>query len=251
MRPRDRQLRIIDLVQTQGKVSVDELAREFSSSAETIRRDLTLLSANGKIKKIHGGALPLRDFGEGAFAQRMLQNAEAKRSIADKARQLVSPGNNLFIDTGSTTLVMAEALATIDELTVTTNSTAIARIIGSANETTRIYLLGGAYNEDNRQTCGTIALNQLDGFHGNLAIVTVGAVSANGGVMDYNFDEAAIASAMIARSERVIILADASKFDRVAPFVVASFEQIDVLVSDRTPQGELAERLNQAAVEVL
>jgi DeoR family glycerol-3-phosphate regulon repressor len=69
--------------------------------------------------------------------------------------------------------------------------------------------------------------------------------------MDYNFDEAAIASAMIARSERLIILADASKFDRVAPFVVASFEQVDVLVSDRTPQGDLAERLNQAAVEVL
>jgi len=147
--------------------------------------------------------------------------------------------------------VMAEALATIDELTVTTNSTAIARIIGSANESTRIYLLGGSYHEDNRQTCGAMALNQLDGFHGNLAIVTVGAVSTNGGVMDYNFDEAAIASAMIARSERVIILADASKFDRVAPFVVASFEQIDVLVSDRTPQGDLAERLNQAAVEVL
>ena len=251
MRPRDRQLRIIDLVRTQGKVSVDELAQKFSSSAETIRRDLTLLSANGKIKKIHGGALPLRDFGEGPFAQRMLQNAEAKRSIADKARQLVSPGDSLFIDTGSTTLVMAEALAAIDELTVTTNSTAIARIIGSANESTRIYLLGGSYHEDNRQTCGAMALNQLDGFHGNLAIVTVGAVSTNGGVMDYNFDEAAIASAMIARSERVIILADASKFDRVAPFVVASFEQIDVLVSDRTPQGDLAERLNQAAVEVL
>ncbi|MCP4768142.1 MAG: DeoR/GlpR transcriptional regulator [Gammaproteobacteria bacterium] len=251
MRPRDRQLRIIDLVRTQGKVSVDELVQEFSSSAETIRRDLTMLSANGKIKKIHGGALPLRDFGEGAFAQRMLQNAEAKRLIADKARQLVSPGDSLFIDTGSTTLVVAEALATIDELTVTTNSTAIARIIGSANETTRIYLLGGAYNEDNRQTCGAMALNQLDGFHGNLAVVTVGAVSADGGVMDYNFDEAAIASAMIARSERVVILADASKFDRVAPFVVASFEQIDVLVSDRKPQGLLAERLNQATVEVL
>jgi DeoR family glycerol-3-phosphate regulon repressor len=251
MRPRDRQLRIIDLVRTQGKVSVDELVREFSSSAETIRRDLTMLSANGKIKKIHGGALPLRDFGEGAFAQRMLQNAEAKRLIADKARQLVSPGDSLFIDTGSTTLVMAEALATIDELTVTTNSTAIARIIGSANETTRIYLLGGSYNEDNRQTCGAMALNQLDGFHGNLAIVTVGAVSANGGVMDYSFDEMTIASAMISRSERVVILADASKFDRVAPFVVASFEQIDVLVSDRKPQGELAERLSQTAVEVL
>jgi len=251
MRPRDRQLRIIDLLRTQGKVTVDELTQKFSSSAETIRRDLTFLSANGKLKKIHGGAVPLQDFGEGAFAQRMLQNADAKRLIADKARQLVAPGDCLFIDTGSTTLVMAEALGEIDELSVITNSTAIARAIGSANQSTRIYLLGGAYNEDNRQTCGAMALNQLNGFHGNLAILTVGAVSANAGLMDYNSDEAAIASAMIARSDRVIVLVDASKFDRVAPFVVASFEQIDVLVSDAMPQGVLAERLNQAAVEVL
>ena len=251
MRPRDRQLRIIDLVRTQGKVSVDELVQEFSSSAETIRRDLTLLSANGKIKKIHGGALPLRDFGEGPFAQRMLQNAEAKRLIADKARQLVSPGDSLFIDTGSTTLVMAETLMTINELTVITNSTAIARVIGSANETARVYLLGGSYNEDNRQTCGAMALNQLNGFHCNLAILTVGAISADAGVMDYSFDEAAIASAMVAHTDRVIILVDASKFDRVAPFVVAPFDRIDVLVSDEMPQGLLAERLKQACVEVI
>jgi DeoR family glycerol-3-phosphate regulon repressor len=251
MRPRDRQLRIIDLVRTEGKVTVEELARKFTSSAETIRRDLTFLSANGKIKKIHGGAVPQRDFGEGAFAQRMQQNAGAKRLIADKARQLVSPGDSLFIDTGSTTLAMAETLGEIDGLTVVTNSTAIAKVVSSANQSTRIYLLGGSYNEDNRQTLGAMALNQLNGFHGNLAIVTVGAVSADAGLMDYSFDEAAIASAMIARSDRVIVLIDASKFDRVAPFVVASFEQIDVLVSDSAPQGALAERLKQATVEVI
>jgi DeoR family glycerol-3-phosphate regulon repressor len=251
MRPRDRQLRIIDLVRTQGRVTVDELVKEFSSSAETIRRDLSLLSANGKIRKIHGGAVSPRDFGEGAFAQRMQRNAEAKRLIADKARAMVSPGDCLFIDTGSTTLVLAEALGEIDGLTVVTNSTAIARAISSANGGTQIYLLGGSYNEDNRQTCGAMALNQLNGFHGNLAIVTVGAIAADAGLMDYSFDEAAIASAMIARSDRVIALADASKFDRVAPFVVASFDQVDSLVSDSTPQGALAQRLQQAAVEVI
>ena len=146
---------------------------------------------------------------------------------------------------------MAETLGEIDGLTVVTNSTAIAKVVSSANQSTRIYLLGGSYNEDNRQTFGAMALNQLNGFHGNLAIVTVGAVSADAGLMDYSFDEAAIASAMIARSDRVIALIDASKFDRVAPFVVASFEQIDVLVSDIPPQGVLAERLKQAAVEVI
>ena len=69
--------------------------------------------------------------------------------------------------------------------------------------------------------------------------------------MDYSFDEASIASAMIARADRVVILADASKFDRVAPFVVASFEQIDTLVCDETPVDLLAQRLKQAGVAVI
>ena len=251
MRPQQRQRQIIDLVHSEGKVSVERLAREFAISAETIRRDLTSLAAGGKIRKIHGGAMPLRLLGEDAFAKRMQANVEAKRQIAGKARQLLSPGATIFIDTGSTTVVMAETLATTDDLTIITNSTSIAHIAGSTNESNRVYLLGGAYNEDNRQTCGSVALEQLQGFHADLALLTVGAIGADNGVMDYNFDEAGIARAMISLAERVIVLADASKFDRSAPFVVASFERIDTLVCDRPPAGMLAQRLEQAGVAVL
>ncbi|MCP4877180.1 MAG: DeoR/GlpR transcriptional regulator [Gammaproteobacteria bacterium] len=251
MRPRDRQFRIIDIVRTRGRVSVEELSRTFATSAETIRRDLTFLASTGKIQKVHGGAVPVRDFGEGPFAQRMQLNGPAKRTIAQLARRLVAPGDTLFIDTGSTTLVIAEELAGIDDLTVITNSTAIARAITSANETVRMYLLGGSYNEDNRQTCGRMALDQLNSFHGNLAIITVVAIAAGSGAMDYSCDEAEIASAMIARSDKVILLADSSKFDRVAPFVVASFDQIDTLVCEKPPQGALAHCLHEANVEIV
>lgn len=251
MRPRDRQLQILDLAQSRGKVTVEQLTREFAVSAESIRRDLTFLATSGKIRKIHGGAIPLRDFGEGVFAQRMQTNAEAKRHIAQKARQLVKPGDTIFIDTGSTTLAMAEALATIDELTVITNSTAIARVISAANQTTHIYLLGGSYNEDNRQTCGPIALEQLGKFRADLSVLAVATIAAEAGLMDFSHDEASIAAAMIEHSQRVAILADASKFDRVAPFVVASFAQIDTLVCDEMPTGQLAEQLIQAGVELV
>jgi DeoR family glycerol-3-phosphate regulon repressor len=162
----------------------------------------------------------------------------------------VSPGDTLLIDTGSTTLAMAEELAEIDDITVVTNSTAIARVISSTNQSAQVYLLGGAYHEDNRQTFGVMAINQLNGFHGNLSIITVGAVAAGVGVMDYNAAEAEIAGAMIARSDRTVILADASKFDRVAPFVVASFDGIDNLVCDRAPKAALAASLEQAGVKV-
>ena len=251
MRPRERQLKIIDLVHHHGKLGVDQLAERFTVSAETIRRDLTFLAAQGKLTKVHGSAIPLRDFGEGAFAQRMQSNAEAKRVIASKARQLVAPGDTVFIDTGSTTLTMAAQLATIDDLTVITNSTEIARTIGTANSNAKMFLLGGTYNADNRQTCGAIALNQLGSFHASIALLAVAALSGEAGVMDYSFDEASIASAMIASSDRVVILADASKFDRVAPFVVASFEQIDTLVCDEVPVDLLAHQLEQAGVAVI
>jgi len=251
MRPRERQLQITELVHSQGKASVDHLAQHFATSAETIRRDLTILAANGKLRKIHGAALALRDFGEGLFAQRMQLNAAAKRQIADKACALVTPGDTLFIDTGSTTLLLAQALAPIDNLTIVTNSTAIAAAISSANDSASVFLLGGAYRQDNRQTCGAVALNQITGFHANLALLTVAAVSAEGGMMDFSEDEAAIARAMMTHAERSIVLADASKFDRVAPFVVASVGQVDTLVCDRTPGGLLNQRLQQAGVDVI
>ena len=174
MHPRDRQSRITDMVRSQGKVSVDQLVETFHTSAETIRRDLTFLAANGKIQKIHGGAIALRNFGEGPFAQRMLLNSQAKRLIAQQVRRLVSPGDSLLIDTGSTTLAIAEELTTIDDLTVITNSAEIARIITSANKTVQMFLLGGNYIGDNRQTCGTMAIKQLEGFHCNIALLTAG-----------------------------------------------------------------------------
>jgi DeoR/GlpR family transcriptional regulator of sugar metabolism len=251
MRPLDRQSRIIDTVRARGKASVDELAEMFGASVETIRRDLTALARKGQLEKIHGGAIPRRTPGEGPFEQRMQQNGLAKRHIAQKLRKLVSPGDTLLIDTGSTTLVVAEELAAIDDLTIVTNSTAIARAIATGNRTASIFLLGGNYIEDNRQTCGIMALEQLNQFHGNLAILTVAAVDAEAGLMDYSFDEAQMARAMLGRADRVIALADSSKFGQVAPFVVAGFEQVDVLVCEQPPTGSLARRLQDARVEVI
>jgi len=251
MRPRDRQTRITDMVRLHGKVSVDELAASFHASAETIRRDLTFLAANGKIQKVHGGAIPLRTFGEGPFAQRMQLNSQAKRLIAQQVRQLVSPGDSLFIDTGSTTLEVADELSAIDDLTVVTNSSEIAKVLTSANKTVHMYLLGGNYNGDNRQTCGSMAINQLKCFHCNHALLTAGAIAAETGVMDFNHDEAQIARAMIEHSDKVMLLVDSSKFDRVAPFVVTPLARIDSLVSDQAPDGALARALSDAQVEVI
>jgi len=251
MRPLDRQSRIIDTVRARGRAAVDELAEMFGTSVETIRRDLTLLANQGRLQKIHGGAIPARSLGEGPFEQRMQQHGLAKRHIAQKLRELISPGDTLLIDTGSTTLIVAEELVGIDDLTIVTNSTAIAKVIAAGNGTASIFLLGGNYIGDNRQTCGIMAQEQLNQFHGNLAILTVAAIDGNAGLMDYSFEEAQMARAMLRHADRKIALADSSKFAQVAPFVVAGLEQIDILVCEQAPGGNLAKKLHDSRVTVV
>lgn len=250
MRPQERQAQIIDTVRIHGKAKVEELAKMFSTSVETIRRDLVTLDRRGKIEKVHGGAIPPRFVSESPFRERMQTNGLAKRQLARKALGLVIPGETLMIDTGSTTLVFAEELAQIDDLTVITNSTAIARVVASGNASAQVILLGGNYREDNRQTCGIMAVEQLNRFNANKAILTVGAINADNGVMDYDLEEALMGRAMLRQARLGVVLADSSKFGVSAPHIVAPLDGIGALVCERPPAAALASALKEARVEV-
>ena len=251
MRPLVRQTQITDVVRQEGRVSVEALVARFDISPETIRRDLGVLSKAGKIHKVHGGAMPPRLFGEGLLKQRVLENVAAKRYIAQKARLLLAPGETLFIDTGSTTLTFAEELSGVDDLTVITNSTEIAATIAAGNDTSRVFLLGGEYHADNRETCGLMAIDQISAFCANHVVLTIGGMDAEAGIMDFNFAEAQIARAMIKQAESAVVLADSTKFNRIASFSVGAFDRFDYLVCETPPSGPLADMLLRKNVKIL
>ena len=251
MRPLERQSQIIDLVRSRGSVSVEELCAIFSTSAETIRRDLARLSRAGEVQKVHGGAILPRVYGEGSFEYRLRTNEPAKLRIAQKARELVTEGDSLFIDTGTTTLVFAEALPSLHALTVVTNSSEIANVIKTRNAAADVFLLGGNYCANNRQTAGPTVISQLGEYRCKLAILTVGALCAPAGAMDYSYDEAMVAKAMHAGAEQTVLLVDSSKFDQNAPFVVTPFENVTAIVCDEAPTGLLADALKVAGVRVI
>lgn len=249
MRPRQRQARIAEIIWQQGQMSVDALAQRFHVSAETIRRDLGQLAEGGLLQKVHGGAKPLRLRSEGSFQERMAENAEGKQAIARKVLDLVEPGDTLFIDTGSTTLACAEALAEVERLTVITNSVRIAQALGGS-PTNRVFLVGGVYGNDNGQTLGPLAIGQVEGFQADHAIVTVAALDPAVGAMDSDFEEAQVARAMIAHARNVYVLADRSKVGRSAAFRVCRLDEIDILVTDGDLDPDYAEPLRSAGVEV-
>lgn len=244
VKPKQRQSEIIKWVGQQGEITVDELAQKFDVSAETIRRDLGLLADSGRLRKVHGGARRLGLTTEGSFAERMSECIEAKELIAKKLARIIDPGTTLFLDTGSTTLVCAQALSTLEGLTVITNSLRIAQVIGQSGAA--VHLLGGKYDADCDETIGPDTLKQITRYQADYAILSAAAIDAVAGVMDSSFEEAQVAIAMANCSNHVVILADASKFERRAAYRVCRFEHIDTFVSDKPPESGLRVALQQS-----
>ncbi len=246
-----RQDNLVDLVRRAGKVSVAELADALGASRETIRRDLTHLERAGRVQKVHGGAIIPRLAGEGSFAQRMGTSMQAKTAMARVAASLFASGETLFIDTGSTTLYLAEELAAVAGLTIVTNSTEIARTIARARNASGVFLLGGAYGVENSQTLGTMAASQIRSFRAHHAVLTVGALDSRTGAMDFDMEEAQVAQAMIGQSEQVTVLADSSKFESLASFEVCPLARIDRLVCDSPPPADIRDGIEQAGGTVI
>ena len=250
MRPQARREKILDLLRASERCSVDDLAQALDVSRESIRRDLTDLAERGMVRKFHGGAALPESEHEGGFQLRMSQNTAAKRSIARRAAGLFEPGDAVFIDTGTTTLLFAEELARRSGVTVITNSVSIAKRVTNGTGANRAFVIGGEYFPDADEMLGTLALEQIRRFHPVHAVLTVGTVSLDG-VMDYDLNEAEVARAMLAQARSLTVLADSSKFGRSALFQVCPLSSIDRLVTDAPPDTALLRALEAENVELL
>jgi DeoR family glycerol-3-phosphate regulon repressor len=249
MRPTARRDRIMELLVEHRRLTVEELAQQLGASPETIRRDLTELAARDVLRKFHGGAALPESGAEGAFQARMAENLPAKRAIARRAAGLFAAGDTIFVDTGSTTIAFAAALAQVSGLTVITNSVAVAGLL-SRSGANRAILLGGEHRHDAGENLGPLALRQIEGFRPRHAVVTVGALGPEG-ALDFDLQEAEIARAMIERAEAATVLADASKFGRSALYRLCPLERISRLVTEKAPPPGLAKALQVAGVELI
>lgn len=254
MEPEERRGRILAALHGAGRVMVNDLADRLWVSRETIRRDLSELETAGRLRKIHGGAvLPSTihyEFGpESPFQARMEENAEAKRAIARAAVAILKPGDTLFVDTGSTTVMFAEELARMRDLTVITNSGLIAGL-AARGEGANVILLGGEYRADGAEAVGPVTLEQIERYQVQHAIITIAGLTELGG-QDADPAEAAVARAMVRRAVQATMLADSSKFYRGAPHTVADLRHVTRVVTERPPSGLLAEALDAAGVELV
>src|SRR5689334_2032309 len=251
MKPIARRERIASIVKEMSRVSVEELAQLLSTSHETVRRDLAVLSERGIVRKVHGGAVHTQTALESPYGDRSATARAEKAAIASRAAQLFGNGDSLLIDTGSTTAAFAEAPGRTGNFTVITNSIIVAKELWYASKRSDVYLLGGRYSGDSQETVGPHAIEEIQRLHADHAVLTIGAIDPMGVFMDYNADEAYIARAMMASARQTTVLADSSKLGRHALFQVCEAHQVHRLVTDSPPPLPLAEALRSAGVEVL
>lgn len=243
-----RQATIMKALDRQGACSVTELARRLAVSDETIRRDVKAMARRGLVERVHGGVTLPDLLQEPAFRKRLGQNAEAKRRIARLAAARVRDGDSLMLDTGSTTAYVASALAEHRDLLVVTNCTEIAgRLVGR----NRVYLVGGELRADDGAVFGAAATRFVEQFRVRFAVLSIGAIHAQDGLMDFHLQEAEFSRAIIAQARQTMVVADHSKFGAQAPVRVCGFEAVDLLISDRDPPPEIGERLAAAGARIL
>ena len=244
-----RHAEILSLVRAAETCSIATLAQQLGVSPETIRRDLAPLTANGQLVKMHG-AVGLPDAtGEAPFEKRMRVNAAEKQAIARRLAQTIEDGDSVMLDTGTTTSMVARALLKKRHLTVVTNSSDIARTLATANGNT-VFMAGGELHGDNGAAFGTSAIEFIERFKVDHAVISIGAMDVSVGPMDYRLAEAEFARCVLARGQRRVIVTDRSKFGRTSLVKVCGFTGFDCLITDRAPPDDLAENLAAANVKV-
>jgi DeoR family glycerol-3-phosphate regulon repressor len=251
MKPEERRKRIAELVRESTRASVEDLAGLLSTSRETVRRDLAVLSEQGVVRKIHGGAVPAQTAFENPLKVRYATARREKMALAAKAAEQFRDGDSLLIDAGTTTALFAAALSEVGSFTVITNSVLVAQELRQGPRPSEVFLLGGRYFADGQEVLGSLVVEQLKRVQADHAVLTVGAVDPAGRALDFNAEEAAIARAMMAAARQTTILADNSKLGRHALFEVCGPADIARFVTDSEPPQSILGALRAAGVELL
>lgn len=255
----ERRQAISQQAAVQGRVSVTELAARFAVAPETIRRDLDVLERQGRIQRVHGGAIPPlgRNGREAAVDDRRATRIEAKTAIARAAMGHLPPAHgSVLLDGGSTTGCLAAAMAVaahegaLDPMTVVTNSPSAGVELSHARDV-EVLLLSGRLRPVTETVVGAQTNALLGSISADVAFLGSNGLSAQFGLTTPDAEEAAAKRLMAARSQRVIALVDSTKFGAEHLCTFAELSAIDVLITDAPPPSALAEALNRAEIEVV
>ena len=247
----ERHREIVDRVGAAGRASVVDLAEALAVTPETIRRDLSVLERQGLVRRVHGGAIPVRRAGILAPADtRTAVLIEEKGRIAEAALQELPKSGAIIIDSGTTTGRLVSILPHGRHLTVVTNSVQHAIALAGRQDVTCL-LLGGRVRGRTLACVDNWALDGLRDLTVDVAFIGASGVTAESGLTTPDRVEAEIKAAMINAARRTVVLADHSKFGADAFAKFAKLEEIDVVISDSGLDKDAASSIAAAGLTLV
>lgn len=244
-----RQPQILELARRDGRVTVDGLAETFGVTVQTVRRDLADLAEAGRLERVHGGAVLPSGTRNIAHEERRALNATAKADMARACAAAIPNGAALFLTIGTSIEALARELLHHEGLMVVTNSLGAADIL-RANPSVDIQLTGGALRRADGGLVGPLAVEGIERFRADIAVISCSALDESGDMLDYDLDEVAVTRAVMRQARRCLLVADHSKFQRKAPARVGSLSQVDAVYTDAPLPAAAQSTCKRAETEV-
>jgi DeoR/GlpR family transcriptional regulator of sugar metabolism len=227
-----RKSKIKDLILEKKSVVVSELAKVFSVTEETIRRDLKALEDEGFLIRTYGGAF-IQDGVQNEVDLSIRETAytQSKQLIASKCTEIIHNGDSIFLDASTTALFIAKAVHDM-RLTILTNSLKVINLLTDCPNI-RLISIGGLFNSNNMSFIGRSALQSLDNYYVDKTFMSCRSLSLVHGITDSNESMSEIRQKLLSRSNKIFVVADYSKFDKTSFISICNISDVDGIISDK------------------
>lgn len=234
-----RKNEILDIVNKYNYVTVEYLSKTLHISQSSIRRDLTILEAQNLVKRAHGGVHAIT-YGNTLtpYELRIQENSIAKRTICQKAIDLVQDGDTVFIDGSTTCLYLPDLLEKKNNITVLTNSLKLSAMFEKSRNIT-VYCTGGLLRLNEQVATGSLAEAACRFIHTNIMFFSARAIDANGLITDINEPETAIRKIAMQNTDKAVFLCDSTKFNQSSTFTVCSLQDVAYMITETAPNPDI------------
>lgn len=235
-----RQAEIVEIARAEGRVQVEDLARRFEVTQQTIRRDLAELADLGQLDRVHGGAVARTGVTNLGYDQRRRTNAGGKAAIARACAAAIPDNSSLILNLGTTTEAVARELLGHRNITVITNNMNVANILLD-NPGCEIVVAGGTLRRSDGGLVGELTAEFLAQFKVDYAVIGTSALDEDGDLLDYDLAEVRVSRAILRQARRACVVCDHTKLGRTAPVRLASLAEVGRIFTDRAlPAGLMA-----------
>ncbi len=246
----ERQNKILALARENGRVDVEDLSGSFDVSPQTIRKDLNELCDKQLLQRIHGGAIVGSSIENVSYEARRLLAPESKKAIGKCAAELIPDNSSLLINIGTTTEQVAHSLSDHRGLLVISNNVNAVDIMKNFLGV-ELIIAGGQVRRSDGGIVGGAAVDFINQFKVDYAVIGVSAIDEDGALLDYDFREVRVAQAIIKNSRHVILVADTIKLERSAPIRIGHVSQVDTIVTDEDLPKKLQDICKEHGLNVV